>query len=112
MIIQRSISLPFERVGLSAPTCRLDLGRDDLQFTFRDVAGEFLSDPVAPTLKLAYDVPGGGKGSRCELCLTRDRRTEPFETSLTFKTVEGRRCRPGCSTCSSTPTTGWEPRPR
>ncbi len=89
LIIQRSISIPFERVALSAPACRLDLGTDDLQFAFTDVAGEFLSDPAAPTLKLAYGVPGTGKGSRCELTLTRDRRTEPFETSLAFKTVEG-----------------------
>ena len=88
-IIPRSISLPFERIALSAPTCRLDLGRDELQFTFKDLAGEFLSDPLAPALKLAYQVPGDGKGSRCELVLTRDRRTEPFETSLSFKTMEG-----------------------
>ena len=89
MIIQRSISIPFERVGVSAPACQLDLGRDDLQFKFVDMAGEFLADPSAPTLKLAYGVPGSGKGSRCEVMLTRDRRTEPFETSLLFKTVEG-----------------------
>jgi hypothetical protein len=89
MIIQRSISIPFERVGVSAPACQLDLGRDDLQFKFVDMAGEFLADPAAPTLKIAYGVPGSGKGSRCEVMLTRDRRTEPFETSLLFKTVEG-----------------------
>ena len=89
LIIPRSISLPFERIALSAPSCRLDLGRDDLQFDFKDVAGEFLSDALAPALKLAYQVPGAGKGSRCELVLTRDRRTEPFETSLTFKTMDG-----------------------
>ena len=90
MIIQRSISVPFERVasqcaGLPARPRR----RTDLQFTFTDVAGEFLADPLAPTLKLAYMVPGSGKGSRCELVLKRDRRNEPFETSLAFKTVEG-----------------------
>jgi hypothetical protein len=88
-IIPRSNSLPFERVALSAPTCRLDLGREDLQFAFKDVAGEFVSDPLAPTLKLVYHVPGAEKGSACELILTRDRRTEPFETSLSFKTTEG-----------------------
>ena len=89
MIIQRSISIPVERVGISAPVCRLDLGKDSLQFRFTEVAGEFLADPAAPTLKLAYGVPGNGKGSRCELVLTRNRRFEPFETSLLFKTVEG-----------------------
>ena len=88
-LIQRSVSLPFERVGLSAPTCQIELGRDDLHFTFKDVAGEFLSDTSAPTLKLAYEIPGSGKSSRCELILARDRRREPFETSLTLKTVEG-----------------------
>ena len=88
-IIQRSISIPFERVGLSAPACRLDLGKDDLQFTFMDVAGEFVSDSSTPSLKLAYRIPAGGKGSRCELVVTRDRRTEPFETSISFRTVEG-----------------------
>jgi hypothetical protein len=87
--IQRSISLPFQRVALGAPTCRIELGRDDLHFTFKDVAGEFLSDATAPALKLAYDIPDIGKGSRCELILTRDRRSEPFETSLSLKTVEG-----------------------
>ena len=87
--IQRSVSLPFERVTLNAPTCQIELGRDDLNFTFKDVAGEFLSDASEPTLKLAYEVPGNGKSSRCELILARDRRREPFETSLTLKTVEG-----------------------
>ena len=86
--IQRSASLQFERVSLNAPMCQI-VGRDDLHFTFKDVAGEFLSDTSAPTLNLAYEVPGSGKSSRCELILTRDRRREPFETSLTLKTVEG-----------------------
>lgn len=87
--IQRSISLPFQRVSLSAPRCQIELGRDDLHFTFKDVAGEFLSDASAPTFKLAYEIPDSGKSSRCELILTRDRQREPFETSLSLKTVEG-----------------------
>jgi hypothetical protein len=87
--IQRSAALPFERVGLSAPACKIELGGENFHFTFKDVAGEFLSESAAPTLRLAYDIPGNGKGSRCELILTRDRRHEPFETSLAFKTVEG-----------------------
>ena len=89
LFIQRSAALPFERVGLTAATCGLDLGREDLSYTFKDVAGEFLADPKAPTLKLAYEVPGAGKGSRCELVLSRDRSREPFETSLSLRTVEG-----------------------
>ena len=76
-------------MGLTAATCGLDLGRDDLSYTLKDVAGEFLADAKAPTLKLAYEVPGAGKGSRCELVLSRDRRREPFETSLSLRTVEG-----------------------
>ncbi len=56
-LIPRSISLPFERIALSAPSCQLDLGRDDPQFTFKDLAGEFLSNPLAPALKLAYHAP-------------------------------------------------------
>jgi hypothetical protein len=89
MFIQRSGSLPFERVALSAPTCRVELGGENLNFEFKDVAGEFVSDTAAPTLRLAYNIPGTGEGSRCELTLARDRRREPFETSLTLKTVEG-----------------------
>jgi hypothetical protein len=89
LLFQRSGQIPFERVNLSAPACRLDLGRDDLVFSLREVAGEFLVDPLAPALKLAYRVPGAGAGTRCELTLTRDRRTEQIETSLGFKTVEG-----------------------
>jgi hypothetical protein len=53
------------------------------------VAGEFLVDPAAPAVKLAYRISGEGAGTRCELALTRDRRTEQLETSLIFKTVEG-----------------------
>ena len=90
MLIQRSISIPFERVGLSAPACQLDLGTRRSAIR---VHGCGWRVPVrsrrARRSKLAYGVPGSGKGSRCELMLTRDRRTEPFETSLAFKTVEG-----------------------
>ena len=74
---------------MTAPSCQLELGQDGLQFALRDVAGAFLVEPSAPTLKLAYRVPGEGAGTRCELTLTRDRKTEQIETSLVFKTVEG-----------------------
>ncbi len=87
--LQRSGQVPFERINLTAPSCQLELGQGSLQFTVRDVAGEFLVDTSAPALKLAYRVPGAGAGTRCELTLTRDRRTEQIETSLVFKTVEG-----------------------
>jgi hypothetical protein len=88
-ILQRSGQVPFDRINLTAPSCQLGLGQDGLQFTVRDVAGEFLVDPSAPALKLAYRVAGAGAGTRCELTLTRDRRSEQIETSLVFKTVEG-----------------------
>jgi hypothetical protein len=89
VLLQRSGQIPFERINLSAPSCRFELGDAGLQFTLREVAGELVFDPSAPTLKLAYRVPGEGAGTRCELTLTRDRRTEQIETSLVFKTVEG-----------------------
>jgi hypothetical protein len=89
VLFQRSGQIPFDRINVSAPTCLLEMGRDDVAFTLREVAGEFLVDPAAPGLRLAYRVPGEGAGTRCELTLTRDRRTEQIETSLAFKTVEG-----------------------
>src|SRR5262249_53039845 len=89
MFMQRSGALPFERINLTPPSCQVDLGRDDLHFALKDLAGEFLADPRAPALKLAYRVDGEGLGTRCEAILTRQRQSEPLTTSLTFKTAEG-----------------------
>jgi len=89
VLLQRSAQIPFERISLTAPSGLVDLGGEDLQFTPREVAGEFLADPGAPTLKLAYLMPAGGAHTRCELTLTRDRRSEPLQTSLVLQTVEG-----------------------
>ncbi len=89
LLLQRSGQIPLDRINVSTPSCHLDLGRSNLEFALREVAGEFTVDPVAPTLNLAYRVPGEGAGTRCELTLTRDRRTEHIETSLALKTVEG-----------------------
>jgi hypothetical protein len=89
ILLQRSGQIPFERINVSASSCQLELGQDSLHFTLREVAGEFVVEPSAPALKLAYRVPGEGAGTRCELTLTRDRRAEQIETSLVFKTVEG-----------------------
>jgi hypothetical protein len=89
VLLQRSGHVPFERINVTAPSCQLDMGQDGLQFTVREVAGEFVADPSSPTLRLAYRAPGEGPGTRCELTLTRDRTTEPVETSLVIKTVEG-----------------------
>jgi hypothetical protein len=91
-LIQRSGQIAFERIDVAAPSCQIDLGRKDLEFTVREVAGEFLADPSMPVLTFACDMPGRGPegGTRCELTLARDRRTEPMETSLSLKTVDGR----------------------
>jgi len=88
-LVQRSASIPLERIGVTAPSCQIDLGREDLQFTVRELAGEFLADPSQPTLTLAYRIPGEGAGTRCELLLSRDRRSEPPRTTLVLKTTEG-----------------------
>jgi hypothetical protein len=103
-LMQRSGLIPFERINVTSASCQLDLGRDDLRFSPREIAGEFLVDPAMPTVRLAYRMPGaatgtisrdvGGRGqvaigTHCELTLTRDRRTEPLVTSIVIKTVEG-----------------------
>jgi hypothetical protein len=87
-LIQRSAAMPFERISVTAPSAEVDFDGNDLRYDVREVAGEYLADPGAPALKLAYRFPGAGAGARCELLLTRDRRTEPLETSLVLKTVE------------------------
>jgi hypothetical protein len=87
--IQRSGQVPFERINLIAPTCELDLGRDDLQFSLGEIAGEFLADASAPVLRVAYRISEKGSGSRCELSFSRDRRSDPIATTVVLKTVEG-----------------------
>ena len=100
-LMQRSGQFPIERINVTAPSCELDLGREDLRFTAREVAGEFRADPAAPTARLAYRISAAGTrprlgrvdrpgaGTHCELTVVRDRRAEPLTTLLTFKTVEG-----------------------
>ncbi|MFI5460214.1 MAG: hypothetical protein ACHRXM_32760 [Isosphaerales bacterium] len=88
-LMQRSVQIPFERISVTAASGEVDLGGEDLHFTPREVAGEFLADPSTPTLKLAYRMPAGGADTRCELTLCRDRRSEPIQTSLVLQTVEG-----------------------
>ena len=39
-LLQRSGDVPFERVSLAAPTCDIDLGKDILRYTLREVAGD------------------------------------------------------------------------
>jgi hypothetical protein len=88
-MLQRSGQIPFERVHVTAGSCQLDFGHESLRLALRDVAGEFVVDPLAPSVKLTYRVPGVGAGTRCELTVTRDRRTEQIETSVALTTVEG-----------------------
>jgi hypothetical protein len=99
-LIQRSGPVAFERINVTAASCELDLGRDDLRFSPREVAGEFQADPAAPTLRLAYRMTASsvarpqqlgrpGSGTHCELTLTRDRRADPPATTLVLRTVEG-----------------------
>jgi hypothetical protein len=88
-LLQRSAGGPLERVSLSAPTCDLDLGAGVAPFELRDVIGDFLADPVAPTVRASYRVVSAGASPRCELTLTRDRKGETVRTSLAMKTMEG-----------------------
>jgi len=88
-LMQRSVQIPFERISVTAASGEVDLGGEDLHFTPREVAGEFLADPSTPTLKLAYRMPAAGADTRCELTLCRDRRSEPLQTSVVLQTVEG-----------------------
>jgi hypothetical protein len=81
--------VPFDKITLSAPACQIELGHSGLSFSLADLAGEFQADPAAPTWHLAYRFPGENAGTRCETTLTRDRRADPPQTSLVFRTVEG-----------------------
>jgi len=88
-LLQRSGQIPFDRIHVTASFCQLDLGHESLRMAIRDVAGEFVVDPLAPSVKLTYRIPGEGAGTRCELAITRDRTTEQIETSVALTTVEG-----------------------
>ncbi|MGO9467568.1 MAG: hypothetical protein ACLQVF_25785 [Isosphaeraceae bacterium] len=79
----------FDKVNLTAPACQIELGQAGLSFSLTDLAGEFQADPATPTCRLAYRFPDEGGGTRCETTLTRDRRADPPQTSLVFRTVEG-----------------------
>jgi hypothetical protein len=89
LLLQRPSDASFDRVNLSAPTCDLDFDADNLHFTLRDVAGMFQTDRVAPTVKASYRMVAKGSNTRCELTLTRDRKTEPVRTTLAIKTMDG-----------------------
>ncbi len=89
MLLQSSSQGPFDKINLTAPACQIELGQAGLSFNLTDLAGEFQADPAAPTCRLAYRFPGESGGTRCEVTLTRDRRADPPQTSLVFRSVEG-----------------------
>jgi hypothetical protein len=76
-------------VSLTAPDCALDLGGGVAPFQLREVVGDFLADPVAPTVRVSYRVVTDDARPRCELTLTRDRKADTVQTTLVLKTVEG-----------------------
>jgi hypothetical protein len=88
-LLQRSVGSSFDRVTLSAPTCELDLGAGVAPFKLREVIGDYVADPVAPSVRASYRVVSESSSPRCELTLTRDRKDEPVRTTLTLRTMEG-----------------------
>ena len=89
-LLQKSSSEPaYERIVLSAPTLDLDLGSGIAPFRLRDVVGDFLADKVVPTVRASYRLIAFDSNTRCELNLTRDRKTEPVRTTIVMKTMEG-----------------------
>ncbi len=88
-LLQRSGSLPYERINLAAPACELDMGQEGLHYAIKDLAGEFEADPSSPTLRVAYRLAEPGCATRCELTLSRDRGSNPVRTVLVLKTLEG-----------------------
>ena len=88
-LLQRTDEVKYDRVTLAAPTCDIDLGKDILRYTLREVAGTFQADRGAPTVRVSYRIATRESSTRCELTLTRDRKAELVRTSVTFKTMEG-----------------------
>ena len=88
-MLQRSNNDAHERVGMTVDTLELDLGSGVEPYQLRDIVGNFEADRSAPSLRASYRVVSPGASTRCELTLTRDRKAEPVQTTLAFKTVEG-----------------------
>ena len=89
-MLQRSATVPFERVGLTSPTCTIDLGAESLSFRVHDLAGEFVADRDKPIVRMGYRMSEESRAStRCEMTLARHRSAESAETVLSFRTVEG-----------------------
>ena len=86
--LQRSGEVLYDRVALTAPTCRIELGAN-LVFQMRDLAATLAVEAAGPTLRASYRLVEPGSKTRCELTLGRDRRTDPVRTTLALKTLEG-----------------------
>ncbi|MDG3005325.1 hypothetical protein [Paludisphaera mucosa] len=86
--LQRSGEVPYDRVEITAPACRVDLG-EGLAFQAQDVAATLTAEASGPTLRVAYKLVEPGSKPRCELTLSRDRRVDPVQTTLALKTLEG-----------------------
>lgn len=88
-LLQRPISGGLERITVSAPSCRLDLGDASPRFDMRDVAAVYQADRGVPTLRASYRIVSRGASTRCELVLARDRTAEPVKTILAIRTMDG-----------------------
>lgn len=86
--LQRSGEVLYDRVALTAPTCRIELG-PNLVFQVRDLAATLAAETAGPTLRASYRLVEPGSRTRCELTLARDRRADPVQTTLALKTLEG-----------------------
>jgi hypothetical protein len=87
--LQRSAGSAVEQINLTAPSCELDLGDDTLRFPLHELAGTIKLDRTAPTVHLSYRLAEKGTTARCELLVKRDRKSDPVQTSLVLKTMEG-----------------------
>lgn len=86
--LQRSGEVTYDRVDLTASSCRIDLG-PGLAFQAGDVAASLTSDAAGPTLKVAYRLIDSASKTRCEMAVSRDRRADPVRTTLALRTMEG-----------------------
>jgi len=91
-LLKRAGDATWKRVGLSAPTCEVELGDDGpggIGYTLREVIADFRLDRGAPAVHASYRMLGDGPTTRCELTLRRDRAARPVRTTLAFETKEG-----------------------
>ena len=87
--LQHSGDSAYDRISLTAAACEVDLGAGVAPYRLREVVGDLLLEPSAPTLRASYRLVGEDSATRCETTLTRDRKVEPLKTTLSFKTMEG-----------------------